>query len=72
MAGQQSTKHISDQQPMDKAVGLLSACFMVVFGGWTGLRPETILWRAIVVGCVVMFLFRLMTSVVSSSAVEDD
>lgn len=68
----QSTKNRSSQPPIDKAIGLFASCAMVVLGGWMGLRPETILVRALVVGFVTMFLLKMVIHMVNSASDEED
>lgn len=68
----QSTKNRSNQPPIAKAIGLFASCAVVVLGGWMGLRPETILVRAVVVGCVTAFLIKLVVDLVNSADDEED
>lgn len=67
MAVRKSTNKQQTQQPIHKAIGLMACCAVVVFGGWMRLRPETILLRAIVVGCVTTFLVKMVVSTVNSA-----
>lgn len=71
MATQRSTNN-TKPQPFDKAIGLLAACVMVVFGGWIALRPEIILLRALVVGCATNVLVRILIGVMNSAEAAND
>lgn len=68
----QSTKKQTGQQPTHKAVGLLASCAVVVFGGWIGLRPETILVRALVVGFVTAWLVKIVLQTVKAADDPED
>jgi hypothetical protein len=69
----QSTKNnAAAQQPFDKAIGLLAGCVMVMFGGWMGLPPATILIRTIVVSCVSTMLAKMAINMVTSSHMADE
>jgi len=72
MAVQTSPARNSSQQPFGRVIGLLSGCLVVGLCGWNGLRPETILTRAIIVGCVMGAAARMLIVLFSTVFAEED
>lgn len=62
----------NEDQPIDKALGLLGACMVVVIGSWNEVQPETILIRAIVVAVVTMILARVAMGVLKVVSIGDE
>lgn len=61
-----------NRQPLDKAFGLFASCLMVTLGAWMGLRPETVLIRAVIVACVTTGFVRIVVYVLDSADLMND
>ena len=72
MAVRKPTGKITTPQPVGGALGLLAGCLVVGLGGWVGLRPETILVRALIVGGVTAVAVRIVTAVFNTVFSEKD
>ena len=55
-----------------KISGLMGACLTVMMGVWRGVSPETILWRAIIVGVVSSYGVQFVSALLHTFFSEED
>ncbi|MEZ6132239.1 MAG: hypothetical protein R3C59_26560 [Planctomycetaceae bacterium] len=72
MSVQKSTSKGELPQPIGRLLGLLAGCLTVGFGGWTGMRPETVVWRALAIAVVTAVAVRVIVLVMTTFFLEND
>jgi hypothetical protein len=72
MAIQKTSRPADTQQPYGRLLVLMACCLTVALGGLSGVRPETILIRAVTAGIITALIARVVTIVFQTFYTEDD
>lgn len=72
MAVQKTSATRDAGQPYGRLLVLMAGCLTVALGGLSGVRPETILIRALIAGMVTALMVRVVMLVFQMFYAEDD
>lgn len=72
MAVQKTSATGDARQPYGRLLVLMSGCLTVLLGGLSGVRPETILIRALIAGIITALVVRIIVLVFQTFYAEED